>query len=128
MDTRVCGPAACPLRKGEDVCKTEIKAVRQRNARIVLYHRINKISVSCTLCSTSKTLHMRCAIWYVRFLLLRFAARVSMVSSFTQVPQKVCHEATKLVPRLVPRRKCVDEPSEFCFRMRVNPRRVRVRV
>ena len=32
------------------------------------------------------------------------------------VPQRVCNQVTKLVPRLVPKRKCVDEPNEICVR------------
>ena len=32
------------------------------------------------------------------------------------VPQRVCNQVTKLVPKLVPKRKCVDEPNEICVR------------
>ena len=32
------------------------------------------------------------------------------------VPQKVCNKVTKLVPRLVSKRKCVNEPNEVCIR------------
>ena len=32
------------------------------------------------------------------------------------VPQKVCNKVTKLVPKLVPKRKCVNEPNEVCIR------------
>ena len=32
------------------------------------------------------------------------------------VPQRVCNQVTKLVPKLVPKRKCVDEPNEVCIR------------
>ena len=40
------------------------------------------------------------------------------------VPSRVCQPVTRVVPRLVPVRRCVKVPKEICETVRRNPRRV----
>ena len=41
------------------------------------------------------------------------------------VPKRVCNDVARLVPKLTPKKNCVNVPQEICVRMRVNPRRVK---
>ena len=138
-ETRVCGPSSCPLAPGKRICENVAKAVSSDETYRVRYRVVHlgcidfdfRLLATCYAQAESdrqmehpKPTQPRCK---TRCPTCRrgnsgnLEALLQVLEDVPNeicdlVPQRVCNQVTKLVPKLVPKRKCVDEPNEICVR------------